>query len=193
MSEQILPIQGDQSPRVRRLADFEQADRDRLNELTLAARRPGALLGRDVQLSNEDRERFVAIADTVDERIAPIYDDPRWVKMNELIEEGTKKGVLFSFITHENTNVDTWLVDGGDDAKVKKTLIHTDKGDTPGIEVPTGIFNAYHWQNTSQQLRELATKSDDTLKGRSARSLGFALWQLGSFIQTTNKSVSSHE
>ncbi len=193
MSEQILPIQGDQSPQVIRLADFEQADRDRLNELTLAARRPGALLGRDVQLSDEDRQRFVAIADAVDERIAPIYEDPDWIKMNQLIEEGIGKGVLQAYATHQNTSVDTWLMDGGKGADVKKVRRQTDIGEKAGIEVPTGIFNAYHWQNTSQQLRELATKSDDTLKGRSARSLGFALWQLGSFIQTTNKSVSSHE
>lgn len=175
------------------LSEFEQADRDRLNELTIAARRPGALLGRDVQLSDEDRQRFVAIADAVDERIAPIYEDADWIKMNQLIEEGIGKGVLQAYSTHRNTSVDTWLMDGGKGADVKKVRHQTDNGEKAGIEVPTGLFNAYHWQNTSQSLRELATKSDDTLKGRSARSLGFALWQLGSYIQTTNKSVSSHE
>ncbi len=113
--------------------------------------------------------------------------------MNQLIEEGTRKGVLQALTTHSNTSVDTWLVDGGEGATVKKVRRQTDQGEQAGIEVPTGIFNAYHWQQTSSGLRELASKSDDTLKGRSARSLGFALFQLGSFMQATNKGATSHE
>jgi len=177
----------------RRVGDFAPEDRDRLNELTVAARQPGALLGRDVQLTDEDRQRLVAIADTVDERIAPFYDDPRWIKMSELIEEGGRKGVLTSFSTHPNTNVDTWLIDGGEEADVKKVLRQTDEGERPAIEVPTGLFNAYHYRQTSKQLREFATKSDDTLKGRSAKKLGFALLQLGSYTRKTNKSDDPNE
>lgn len=194
MTEQTAPEVNTAQPlESMSLSDFEQVDRDRLNELTIAALRPGALLGRDVQLTDEDRRRFVAIADAVDERIAPIYEDPDWIKMNQLIEEGIGKGVLQAYTTHRNTSVDTWLLDGGKDADVKKVRRQTDNGEKAGIEVPTGIFNAFHWHNTSKGLRELASKSDDTLKGRSARSLGFALWQLGSFIQTTNKGAAPHE
>lgn len=167
----------------------ESLNRDRLNKLTQQALAPGSLFGKDLELTEQDRQQFQVIADRADAALASHYEDPAWQEYERLAQEGGDKGVLTSFSYHQGLRVPTWCVDGGegDDVAVKKVLIASPNSDDkrPGIEVPSRVFNLVHWTNTINSLRSYVRQSNDTVKGRSTKDLGDALHGLGVLLNGT--------
>ena len=121
-------------------------------------------------------EHVAASAETI---LEPSYNDPDWAAFQALAQEGGDKGVLLSFTSHNGTNIPTWCVDGGQEAAVKK--IRTDAGKA-AIEVPSKVYNLFHWTNTVKAVNEYAAASNETLHGRAAKALGRDLQQLAHLI-----------
>ena len=152
-----------------------ELDREVLNDLTTRANSPGVYFGKGLDLSPADRKQLLLAADHADRVVAPMLEDPRWKTFESLIEEGNGKGVLISFADHPGTNVPLWCTNGGENALVRK--VRSSEGAT-GIEVPSDVFNTYHWVKTIEQIRQDAKSSDELLKGRSPKWLGRNLRQL---------------
>src|SRR3989344_1141677 len=125
-------------------------DTARLNAIMHTALEPGVLFGRGLDLTDADRDQFGRIVDIVESTLAPGYEDPAWKEYEALVEEGSAKGAILSLTTHEGTNVNTWCVDGGADAEVKKIKRETEDGIQNGIQVPSRIFYLVHWHETAQ-------------------------------------------
>jgi hypothetical protein len=159
-----------------------ELDTRRLNEIMLTALKPGMLFSRGLELTDYDRDQFQRVAAIIENRLAPHFKHPAWKKFEDLYEEGSSKGILLSFDTHEGTNVPMWCVDGGDDPVVKKVMRESEHGRAAGIQVPHGIFNLYHWQITTEQLKGYITTPNDLLKHRSTHPLGRDLNQLVNFV-----------
>jgi len=158
-----------------------ELDRERLNALTTSASKVGACFGRDLTLSQADREQLLLVCAYTDQELAPYVASPEWQTFEALQQEGDQKGVLISFASHPGTNVPTWCIDGGDAAKVRK--IRADGG-RAAIEVPTLIYNTFHWRLTSDLVRKCADSSDEMLRGGSTKYLGGDLRQLGRFLKS---------
>ncbi len=162
------------------LSTAGQLDRVRLGQITQKALEPGALFGRDFDLSDSDREQLQMVVTGAETNLAQGYLDPAWQEFESLMKEGDEKGVLMAFATHQGTNVPAWCIDGGEAAVVKKVRLND--GDRPAIEVPTRVFNLYHWTRTIESLKQFVTTSSKTLKGTSTKKLGSDLSNLSHLI-----------
>lgn len=153
---------------------------DILNDITRSALVRGALFGRGVDLTEQNRAQLLLVADRAGALLESQYEDPQWKRFEQLIDEGRRKGALTSFGFQPDTNVPPWCIDGGPDAPVRKAL--TEAG-TAAIEVPSSVFNLYHWTLTIRSLRSYATTSSETLFGRSAKGMGRDLYQLSHLLR----------
>lgn len=156
-----------------------ELDRGALNALTSKALEPGVYFGRGLDLRDEDRTQLKLVAASAEAIIEPGYQDPAWNEFQKLVDEGDRKGVLISFTSHEGTKVPSWCVDGGEEAAVKK--IRTDSGRV-AIQVPSRVFNQYHWTATIRSIKKYAGYSDELLRGQSTKVLGENLYQLSHLI-----------
>lgn len=167
--------------------DSSELDKKRLNELTRQALTPGTLFGKNIELTDHDKEQFKLIVSMAQTKLEPLYNDPDWQAFMKLVDEGDSKGVLLSMTSHEGSNIPTWCIDGGDDPAVKKVLRTTEHGTAAGIQVPSRVYNLYHWHNTVKALKDYTTRTEATLKGTSAKPLGQALQQLASFVKQSEQ------
>ncbi len=173
-----MTIDGDPS-----LTPQAHIDRDVLRDLTQQATEPGALYGRDLQFTPQHREQLKLVTRKAEELLAPARETAEYIEYERLLKEGADKGVLMAFTTHEGTNVPMFVVNGGTDATVKKVRIPYGNGEpTPGIEVPEETFRVIDLTKTSGALAKLSQSSDETLKGRSAKSLGEDLRRMSDFF-----------
>jgi len=176
--EPLTPQSLDRSDTMR-VSLVPELDRAALNALTERAQEPQTYFGRGLELSDYDREQLAIVATTADKILEPSYSDPDWKAFEDLVKEGSDKGILRSFTTHKGTNIPTWCIDGGRKTTVKK--IRTD-ADQVAIEVPSRIFNLYHWTNTVESIKNYAVSSNETLRGRDTKNLGRNLQQLAQLI-----------
>ena len=156
-----------------------ELNRDALNTLTSKALEPQVYFGRNLDLSDDDRSQLGLVTSTAKAILAPGYTDQRWKDFQTLVQEGTEKGVLFSMTNHEGTNVPTWCVDGGKNSVIKKIRNDTGKA---AIQVPSGVFNLFNWDNTVKSVEAYVITSDEGLRGRSALALGKDLQRLAHLI-----------
>jgi len=171
-----------------------EIDREKLNIITQKAFEPGVYFGKGLELTMQDRAQFELVLSKGEVMLETLYEDPDWKIFLNLVDEGSKKGVLMSFTNHKDTNVPTWCVDGGEKAEVRKIRRTDGTGQSaPAIEVPTRIFNLYHWHNTLETLRGYATRSDEFLRGTSPKPLGQALYNLVHLIGKTETEAKSED
>ena len=158
-------------------------NRELISDLAKRTSITGACFGRDIVLTQGEREQVTLIADMaqvpLDTSAALLTKE--LTTYEALLQEGTEKGVLLSMVSHQNTRVPTFIVDGGESAVVKKVLRDDAR---PGIQVPTQLFWLIHWKNTVAALKGYGTNgvSDETLCGRSTKSLATALTQIGYYF-----------
>jgi|GEM_PF-3190242 len=163
----------------------EALDASRLNEIIREAYKLGTCIGREILITDHDRDQFRLIASRINTLTEPLKASLDWQHFMDLVDEGGSKGILLSFAAHEGTNVDKWCIDGGPDAKVKKVLRTDAQGNkAAGIQVPTNLFELYNVDSSVRSLLEF-TRSDATLKGASARPLGMTLKILGRYMKKT--------
>ncbi len=159
----------------------KELDRQQLRELTQLASEPGKYFGRDVILTQELREQLLLATTQARKVLQPFVDSShtQWQEYLRLSQEGSDKGILTSFTTHEGTSVPTWCIDGGELARVEKTIVDG----SPKVKVPTHIFNLINWFNITESIENIAKLSDDIIKGRSTLQLGRALTQLSYLLE----------
>jgi hypothetical protein len=151
----------------------DDLDRDRLRELTEQVRQPFARFGKEVVLTEHDRFQFDLIAKAARGHLEPFKkEDQDWKDFERLVH---KNPDLISFAHQEGTFVPGWCIDGGENAAVKEVSIQAASGGDPvlGIQVPSKVFNAFHWQVMVENLEVgFRDYSNDTLEGRSTAELG---------------------
>ncbi len=90
-------------------------------------------------------------------------------------QEGSDKGAILSFTTHEGTFVPTWCIDGGSGVPVHKA--RSAEGQAQ-IAVSSELFRLFDWVKTVDALEQAVNSSDELLKGRSTKQLGVPLGRL---------------
>ena len=166
-------------------------DSEILNNIMHQALEPGVLFGEGLELTDQDREQLGLVIAKTEAILEPAYQDPRWQEFMSLVDEGNAKGVLMAFSSQGDTNVPSWCFDGGDGAKVRKVIRKTESGEKPGIEVPSGVFNVFHWHETANNLDRYINTSNETLRHTSSKHLGLDLEQLAWFVKQSNKTKKS--
>ena len=156
---------------------LRKPDRDLLKKMTEETTGAQEVrYGREFNLDSDKREQLGIVTQIVKNSLESKKQDNRWKKLQELIEEGSAKGVLMAF-----TFPPAWLVDGGKDAAVQKIKLADGR---PGIQVPSEIYNLYYWDTTINCLKEtVIEQSDNALRGRSARHLNKTLVELSGFFK----------
>jgi hypothetical protein len=183
MSEQLLPP-GTQDPSltVGNTTGNQELDTEALNRITRQALEPQVYFGKGLELTDYDREQLRVVVSQAKEALEPLYSDRRWEEFMELVDEGQEKGVLMGqFASHEGTMVPLWCIDGGPEATVRKARTQTGRA---AIEVPSDVFNLYHWKITVESLQKHADSSDEVLRGRSTKELGLSLINLAHLLKT---------
>ncbi len=116
------------------------------------------------ELGEKEREQLGLLVEIVKDGIEPNIKNEKWLEFQKIEEESRKRGELITLSSPPG-----WLVDGGKNAKVKKTK--NEQGEVR-IEVPSDIYNLYYWKDTVEKLKkEIIDQSDEMLKGRSTNSL----------------------
>lgn len=96
-------------------------NRELISDLAKRTSITGACFGRDIVLTQDEREQVTLISDMahvpLDTSAALLTKELTTYKA--LLQEGTEKGVLLSMVSHQNTRVPTFIVDGGESAVVK--------------------------------------------------------------------------
>lgn len=158
-------------------------NRELIGDLAKRTSITGSCFGRDIVLTQGEREQVTLIADMaqvpLDTSAALLTKE--LTTYEALLQEGTEKGVLLSMVSHQNTRVPTFIVDGGEGAVVKKVLRSDSR---PGIQVPTQLFLLIHWQKTIDALNSYGIRgiTNETLNGRSTKDLATALNQIGHYL-----------
>ncbi len=135
--------------------------------------------GKDFELNYEMRNQIEVVAKAMQEYLKENKEGREWQELEELIDEGDKKGVLMSFAGFPPR----WLVDGGENSPIKK--VRTEDG-SPGIQVSTEIYNLYYWDGIANSLTKEAKTSNDGLKGRSTSFLNENLRNVSLFFKKNN-------
>lgn len=163
----------------------DPAVRDQLRTMSREATQPGALFGRDFDFTPERRILALDVAEAARAKLQPHLDarQDEWDKFQALVKEGTDKGVLLSFTTHQGTFVPTWCIDGGPDAQVHK--VRSDDGKAQ-IAIPSELFGLFDWMQTIDGVEQIAASSDELLKGSQAQQLGAPIGRLSHLLTPEN-------
>ncbi|MBD3311703.1 MAG: hypothetical protein GF349_04420 [Candidatus Magasanikbacteria bacterium] len=180
-NDTLVPFESWKKDRLNIQELVDKLDRGRLNRLLKELLTPGSLFGRDVNLSPQDRQQLLLVADLASQHLEPQFEDPDWKLFEKIKKQQADKGLLMSPLFPPS-----WLVDKGPYGKVElvEARIGTKKTKIQRIGVPSHIFRLYVHKKQLDWLDDTARNATDKrLKGRTTKSLGEELMGLGEMLK----------
>ena len=139
-----------------------------------------ALFGRDVELKEYDMEQIGILVKLTEKNLQALQArDPLWQQFETMEQEREQK--LQSSGKISFSRPEDYILEDNSSESVTKKLLEKSGMQWPAIKVPSRIKHLFIWSLKLNELKGYLQETSNSLKGKSAKSLGELLRDLWKF------------